>query len=65
MTIHMGLPIYFFASQNWNILANVSLRVFAIDRVISSAQLEATLPFDVHVTFPTCFQVIDRVISSA
>jgi len=61
----MGLPVYFFASQNWNILANVSSRVFVVDRVISSAQLGATLPFDVHVTLPACFQVIDRVILSA
>jgi hypothetical protein len=65
VTIHMGLPVYFFASQNWNILANVSSRVFAVDRVISSAQLGATLPFDVHVTLPARFRVIDRVISSA
>jgi hypothetical protein len=61
----MGLPVYFFASQNWNILANVSLRVFAVDRVISYTRLGATLPFDVHVTLPAHFRVIYRVISSA
>src|SRR6266436_4843347 len=61
----MGLPVYLFLFQNWNISANISLRVFAVDRVISSARLGATLPFDVHVTLPARFRVIDGVISTA
>src|SRR5882724_2619840 len=61
----MGLPGYLFLFQNWNISANISLRVFAADRVISSARLGATLPFDVQVTLPARFRVIDGVISSA
>ena len=65
VTIHMGLPVYLFLFQNWNISANISLRVFAADRVISSARLGATLPFDVHVTLPAHFWVIDGVISTA
>ena len=62
-TIHMGLPIYFFVRQNWNILVNASFRAFAVNRVILSAQLGATMPFDVQVTLPACFRVIDWVIS--
>jgi len=65
VTIHMGLPVYLFLFQNWNISANISLIVFAVDRVISSARLGATLPFDVHVTLPARFRVIDGVISTA
>jgi len=61
-TIRMGLPVYVFVPQNW---VNVSLRVFTVDKVISSAQLGATLPFDVQVTLPARFRVIDGVISSA
>jgi hypothetical protein len=57
----MRLPIYFFVPQDWNILANVSLRVFTVDKVISSAQLGATFLFDVQVTLPSHFWLIDRI----
>src|ERR1700692_1577358 len=64
-TIHMGPPVYVFVPQNWDKLVNVSLRAFTVDKVISSAQLGATLPFDVQVTLPARFRVIGGVISSA
>ena len=62
-TIHMGLPVYFFMPQNSNILVNASLSAFTINRVILSAQLGATVPFDVQVTLPAHFEVINGVIS--
>jgi hypothetical protein len=55
--IHRDLSARLFATRNRVILANVSFRQFAADRVILSVGLWAQLPIDVQSMLPARFRV--------